>query len=164
MKLSFKDDILQTLFGGGIADYEMLEKCEYDFEDILNDIKGFTSVDEMKFNDILLGAIDLYRLHIENAIENKISEYENELKYLDDYEETCGGSRETYYEILDYRDRIEKLNELYVFDDIEYNINYLDTQIWFANDEVKAIYREFLSKEIDEENEKIGFVELDYRD
>ena len=69
MKLSFKDDILQTLFGGGIADYEMLEKCEYDFEDILNDIKGFTSVDEMKFNDILLGAIDLYRLHIENAIE-----------------------------------------------------------------------------------------------
>lgn len=164
MKMSFKDDILQTLFGGGIADYEMLEKCEYDFEDILGHIDSFCSREEMDFNAILLGAIDLYRSNLEKAIENKIAEYESELKYLDDYEETCGGDRKTYYEILDYKDRIEKLNELYPFDDIEYNTNYLDTQIWFADDETKAIYREFLSKEIDEENEKIGFVELDYRD
>ena len=162
--MSFKDDILQTLFGGGIADYEMLEKCEYDFEDILKFINSFVSREEMDFNSILLGAIDLYRNNLEKAIENKIAEYESELKYLDDYEETCGGDRQIYYEILDYRDRIEKLEKLYPFDDIEYNTNYLDTQIWFADDEIKAIYREFLSKEIDKENEKIGFVELDYRD
>lgn len=31
--MTYKDEILQTLFGGGTADYAMLEKCNYDFED-----------------------------------------------------------------------------------------------------------------------------------
>ena len=43
--MTFKDEILQTLFGGGTADYEMLEKCNSAFEDILDYIKSFTSVD-----------------------------------------------------------------------------------------------------------------------
>ena len=36
-----KDEILQTIFGGGTLDWEMLEKCEYDFEDIYKRFKCY---------------------------------------------------------------------------------------------------------------------------
>lgn len=161
MKLSFKDDILMTLFGGGIADYDMLEKCEYDFEDILSYIDSFCSREEMDFNSILLGAIDLYRSNLENAIENKKAEMEENLKYLENRLDYVAYGKTDLMEIEVARADLEKIEKLYPFDDIEYNTNYLDTQIWVADDEIKAIYKEFLSKEVDEENEKIGFCELD---
>lgn len=161
MKLSFKEDILMTLFGGGIADYDMLEKCEYDFEDILSYIDSFCSREEMDFNSILLGAIDLYRSNLEKAIENKKRELEDNWKYLENELEICGYGKREIMEIESVKADLEKLEKLYPFDDIEYNTNYLDTQIWVADDEIKAIYKEFLSKEVDEENEKIGFCELD---
>ena len=161
MKLSFKDDILMTLFGGGIADYDMLEKCEYDFEDILSYIDSFCSREEMDFNSILLGAIDLYRSNLENAIENKKAEMEENLKYLENRLDYVAYGKTDLMEIEIARADLEKIEKLYPFDDIEYNTNYLDTQIWVADDEIKAIYKEFLSKEVDEENEKIGFCELD---
>ena len=47
------------------------------------------------------------------------------------------------------------------FDDIEYNTNYLDTQIWVLDDDIRAIYKELLADEISKENDEIGFVELD---
>jgi len=161
MKLSFKDDILMTLFGGGIADYDMLEKCEYDFEDILGYIDSFCSREEMDFNSILLGAIDLYRSNLEKAIENKKAEMEENLKYLENRLDYVAYGKTDLMEIEVARADLEKIEKLYPFDDIEYNTNYLDTQIWVADDKIKAIYKEFLSKEVDEENEKIGFCELD---
>ena len=46
-----KDEILQTIFGGGTLDWEMLEKCEYDFEDIYEDMKMFcSSYEDFDFN------------------------------------------------------------------------------------------------------------------
>ena len=70
-----RDDILITLFGGGIADYDMLDKCNYEFEDILRHIDSFTSREDMDFNDILIGAIDEYRSNLEKAIEEKDKYY-----------------------------------------------------------------------------------------
>ena len=156
-----KDDILMTLFGGGSADYDMLDKCNYDFEDILRHIDSFTTREDMDFNDILIGAIDEYRSNLEKAIENKKRELEDNLKYLENELEVCGYGKREIMEIESIKADLEKLEKLYPFDDIEYNTNYLDTQIWVADDEIKAIYKEFLSKEVDEENEKIGFCELD---
>lgn len=156
-----RDDILITLFGGGIADYDMLDKCNYEFEDILRHIDSFTSREDMDFNDILIGAIDEYRSNLEKAIENKKKELEDNWKYLENELEVCGYGKREIMEIESVKADLEKLEQLYPFDDIEYNTNYLDTQIWVADDDKKAIYKEFLSKEIDKENEKIGFVELD---
>lgn len=156
-----RDDILMTLFGGGILDYDMLDKCNYEFEDILGHIDMFTTRKDMDFNDILIGAIDEYRSNLENAIENKKRELEDNWKYLENELEICGYGKREIMEIESVKADLEKLEQLYPFDDIEYNCNYLDTQIWVADDDKKAIYKEFLSKEIDEENEKIGFVELD---
>ena len=45
-----RDDILMTLFGGGSADYDMLDKCNYDFENILRHIDSFTTREDMDFN------------------------------------------------------------------------------------------------------------------
>lgn len=156
-----RDDILMTLFGGGSADYDMLDKCNYEFEDILRHIDSFTSREDMDFNDILIGAIDEYRSNLEEAIENKKREMEDNLKYLENELEVCGYGKRELMEIEIAKEDLNKIESLYPFDDIEYNCNYLDTQIWVADDDKKAIYKEFLSKEIDEENEKIGFVELD---
>ena len=161
MNISFKEEILMSLFGGGILDYEMLEKCNYNFEDILDYIKNFTTIDEMEFNDILLGAIDLYRSNLEKVIEDKKIEMADNLKYLEHKLDYCGYGKKELMEIEIAKEDLNKIESLYPFDDIEYNTNYLDTQIWVEDDDIREIYKEFLSKEIDEENEKIGFVELD---
>ena len=156
-----RDDILITLFGGGIADYDMLDKCNYEFEDILRHIDSFTTREDMDFNDILIGAIDEYRSNLEKVIEDKKIEMADNLKYLEHKLDYCGYGKRELMEIEITKEDLNKIESLYPFDDIEYNTNYLDTQIWVADDDKKAIYKEFLSKEIDKENEKIGFVELD---
>lgn len=159
--ISFKEEILMTMFGGGVADYAMLEKCNYDFADILEHIKMFTTIDKMTFNDILLGAIDEYRSNLENDIEDKKREMEDNLKYLEKRLDYVTYGKSDLMEIEIAKADLDKLEKLYPFDDIEYNTNYLDTQIWILDDEIKAIYKEFLADEIEKENEKIGFVELD---
>lgn len=156
-----RDDILMTLFGGGIADYNMLDKCEYEFEDILRHIKMFTTIDEMEFNDILLGAIDKYRSNLESAIETKKREMEDNIKYLEKRLDYVAYGKSDLMEFEIAKADLDKLEQLYPFYDIEYFTNYLDTHIFINDDETRKIYKELLSKEVDEENEKIGFVELD---
>ena len=159
-----KDEILQTMFGGGTLDWEMLEKCEYDFEDIYKNMKMFcSSYEDFDFNSILLGAIDLYKYHIQDKIDEKITETESDLKELENYEEMYNGNIAYEYinKIIDLRKQLEDLQKLYATDDIEYFTNYLDTSIFILNDEIRALYKKYLKEEIKAENELIGFVNLD---
>lgn len=159
-----KDEILQTIFGGGTLDWEMLEKCEYDFEDIYKNMKMFcSSYEDFDFNSILLGAIDLYKYHIQDKIDEKITETESDLKELENYEEMYNGNIAYEYinKIIDLRKQLEDLQKLYATDDIEYFTNYLDTSIFILNDEIRALYKKYLKEEIKAENELIGFVNLD---
>ena len=159
-----KDDILMTIFGGGTLDWEMLDKCEYDFEDIYEDMKMFcSSYEDFDFNSILLGAIDLYKYHIQDKIDEKITETESDLKELENYEEMYNGNIAYEYinKIIDLRKQLEDLQKLYATDDIEYFTNYLDTSIFILNDEIRALYKKYLKEEIKAENELIGFVNLD---
>ena len=159
-----KDEILQTIFGGGSLDWNMLEKCEYDFEDIYEDMKMFcSSYEDFDFNSILLGAIDLYKYHIQDKIDEKITETESDLKELENYEEMYNGNIAYEYvnKIIDLRKQLEDLQKLYATDDIEYFTNYLDTSIFILNDEIRALYKKYLKEEIKAENELIGFVNLD---
>ena len=159
-----KDEILQTIFGGGSLDWEMLEKCEYDFEDIYEDMKMFcSSYEDFDFNSILLGAIDLYKYHIQDKIDEKITETESDLKELERYIDENNGNVDIEY--VDDKKRLEQkledLQKLYATDDIEYFTNYLDTSIFILNDEIRALYKKYLKEEIKAENELIGFVNLD---
>ena len=103
-----KDEILQTIFGGGSLDWNMLDKCEYDFEDIYEDMKMFcSSYEDFDFNSILLGAIDLYKYHIQDKLDEKITETESDLKELENYEEMYNGNIAYEYinKIIDLRNR-----------------------------------------------------------
>ena len=159
-----KDDILMTIFGGGTLDWEMLEKCEYDFEDIYKNMKMFcSSYEDFDFNSILLGAIDLYEYHIQDKIDEKITETESDLKELERYIDENNGNVDIEY--VDDKKRLEQkledLQKLYANDDIEYFTNYLDTSIFIVNDEVRALYKKYLEEEVEKENELIGFCYLD---
>ena len=159
-----KDEILQTIFGGGTLDWEMLEKCEYDFEDIYKNMKMFcSSYEDFDFNSILLGAIDLYKYHIQDKLDEKITETESDLKELERYIDENNGNVDIEY--VDDKKRLEQkledLQKLYATDDIEYFTNYLDTSIFILNDEIRALYKKYLKEEIKAENELIGFVNLD---
>ena len=159
-----KDEILQTIFGGGSLDWNMLDKCEYDFEDIYEDMKMFcSSYEDFDFNSILLGAIDLYKYHIQDKIDEKITETESDLKELERYIDENNGNVDIEY--VDDKKRLEQkledLQSLYASDDIEYFTNYLDTSIFIVNDEVRALYKKYLEEEVEKENELIGFCYLD---
>lgn len=159
-----KDEILQTIFGGGSLDWGMLDKCEYDFEDIYEDMKMFcSSYEDFDFNGILLGAIDLYKYHIQDKIDEKITETESDLKELERYIDENNGNVDIEY--VDDKKRLEQqledLQSLYASDDIEYFTNYLDTSIFIVNDEVRALYKKYLEEEVEKENELIGFCYLD---
>ena len=159
-----KDEILQTIFGGGSLDWNMLDKCEYDFEDIYDDMKMFcSSYEDFDFNSILLGAIDLYKYHIQDKLDEKITETESDLKELERYIDESNGNVDIEY--IDDKKRLEQqledLQSLYANDDIEYFTNYLDTSIFIVNDEVRALYKKYLEEEVEKENELIGFCYLD---
>ena len=159
-----KDEILQTIFGGGTLDWEMLEKCEYDFEDIYKNMKMFcSSYEDFDFNSILLGAIDLYKYHIQDKIDEKITETESDLKELERYSDENNNNIDQKYidEISNLRKQLEELQTLCVDDDISYYANYLDNSIYIVDDETRALYKKYLKEEIKAENELIGFVNLD---
>ena len=159
-----KDEILQTIFGGGTLDWEMLEKCEYDFEDIYKNMKMFcSSYEDFDFNSILLGAIDLYKYHIQDKLDEKITETESDLKDLERYSDENNNNIDQKYidEISNLRKQLAELQTLCVDDDISYYANYLDNGIYIVDDEIRALYKKYLKEEIKAENELIGFVNLD---
>ena len=159
-----KDEILQTIFGGGTLDWEMLEKCEYDFEDIYKNMKMFcSSYEDFDFNSILLGAIDLYKYHIQDKIDEKITETESDLKELERYSDENNNNIDQKYidEISNLRKQLAELQTFCVDDDISYYANYLDNSIYIVDDEIRALYKKYLKEEIKAENELIGFANLD---
>lgn len=159
--ITFKEEMLMNLLDCGSADLSLLEDINYDFVDVRDEVESFTTIQDMKFNDILVGAIYIFMNNINEIIENKVKEKEEEIKYLEDRLDYVAYGKRDLMEIEIAKEDLEKLNELYVYDDIEYYCNYLDNSIYIVDEDKKAIYKEFLSKEIDEENEKLGFCCLD---
>jgi len=147
-----KYDVLQTLFkNGGTADWEMLEECNYDFEDIWNKMLQFVDIYNMDFNDILAGAGDVFKSNIEDAIQKKIKELENDLEH-------CIINSNSWY---DTTLKIKELENLDPSTDIEMYTNCLDTNMHFRDADTQQLYKTYLKDEIEEENNKIGFVYLD---
>ena len=157
-----KDEILQTIFGGGSLDWNMLEKCEYDFSDVWEIVKQYDIID-MNFNSIVESCMELYKQHIQDKLDEKITETESDLKELERYIDENNGNVDIEY--VDDKKRLEQkledLQKLYATDDIEYFTNYIDTSIFILNDEIRALYKKYLKEEIKAENELIGFVNLD---
>lgn len=146
----------------GYLDIEMLDKCEYDYDDIkyhFEDIK----VEDLNINIILESCILNYITNIQNKIDEKITETESDLKGLEDYEDMYNGNIDYEYviQIKELRKKLEDLQSLDSTSDIDYYTNCLDTKIYIVDDEVKEIYNKYLKEEVEKENEKIGFCYLD---
>ena len=148
-----KDEILMELLECGCLDLAMLDDCEYDFYDVLNQCDSFTS--DPKFCDILYGAICLYMGNIDTKIQERISELDDLMQELDEQ-----GYADTE-EFTEYEEEQEALQTLNPYDDIEYFINFIDTSIYIRDERKKEIYRKYLSDIIDEEDKQIGFVSLE---
>lgn len=146
----------------GYLDIEMLDKCEYDYDDIkyhFEDIK----VEDLNINIVLESCILNYITNIQNKIDEKITETESDLKGLEDYEDMYNGNIDYEYviQIKELRKKLEELQSLDSTSDIDYYTNCLDTKIYIVDDEVKEIYNKYLKEEVEKENEKIGFCYLD---
>lgn len=146
----------------GYLDIEMLDKCEYDYDDIkyhFEDIK----VEDLNINIVLESCILNYITNIQNKIDEKITETESDLKGLEDYEDMYNGNIDYEYviQIKELRKKLEELQSLDSTSDIDYYTNCLDTKIYIVDDEIKEIYNKYLKEEVEKENEKIGFCYLD---
>lgn len=146
----------------GYLDIEMLDKCEYDYDDIkyhFEDIK----VEDLNINIILESCILNYISNIQDKIDEKITETESDLKGLEDYEDMYNGNIDFEYkeDLIRLRQQLEDLQSLDSTSDIDYYTNCLDTNIYIVDDEVKEIYNKYLKEEVEKENEKIGFCYLD---
>lgn len=146
-----KEEILITLFGGGTADYEMLEECNYSFEDILSKMLERTPLESADFNDILTGAVDVFRSNIDEVIKSKIYVLETDILW---------SAELPAKELKRIQKDLDDLKRMNPFRDIEFFANYLDNHIWISED-MKESYKRLLSDEIEAENEKLGFVYLD---
>lgn len=157
-----RDEILQTIFGGGSLDWDMLDKCDYDFSDIWEMVRQYDIID-MNFNSIIESCMEFYKQHIQDKLDEKITETESDLKELERYSDENNGNIDQKYidEISNLRKQLEELQTLCVDDDISYYANYLDNSIYIVDDETRALYKKYLEKEIKAENELIGFVSLD---
>lgn len=154
--------MIYDMLNCGSLDLEMLDKCEYDYDDIkyhFEDIK----VRDLNINIILEGCILNYITNIQNKIDEKITETESDLKGLEDYEDMYNGNIDYEYviQIKELRKKLEELQSLDSTSDIDYYTNCLDTKIYIVDDEVKEIYNKYLKEEVEKENEKIGFCYLD---
>ena len=153
-----RNEILRTMFGGGSLDWDMLDKCSYNWEMI----KQYDIID-MNFNSITESCMELYKQHIQDRLDEKITETESDLKELERYSDENNGNIDQKYidEIENLKEQLEELQDLCVDNDIQYYANYLDNDIYIENDEIRELYKKYLAQEIKKENELIGFTELD---
>ena len=137
----------------GILDLNMLDGCEYDFYDVLQECNSFT--EKPKLNDILYGAICIYQRNIQEKINERISELDDLMEELDDY-----GEADTE-EFSEYEKEQAALKKLNPCEDIELFINSIDTSIYIKDEQKKATYNKYLSDIVNEEDDRLGFASLE---
>ena len=151
-----------SMLNCGSLDLEMLDKCNYDYDDIKYNFDEM-KVKNIDLNTLLSSCLNLYINHIQEKIDEKITETESDLKELERYIDENNGNVDMQYVDNEKRlnHELEELQSLYAYDDIEYNTNYLDTYIYIVDDETRAIYQKYLEQEIENENEQLGFCSLE---
>lgn len=134
--------LLMELFGGGIADWEMIGETGYDWHEILERAKNtFGDLDNINFKCLLETIFEMAKEDFIDMINEFIEENDKE-----------------------YKDDIDKLKS-FNFDDEEhwyFNTNYLDNDIMITVDEdIKKILDYHFEDEIDEINDNIGFTYIE---
>lgn len=154
--------MVEEMLKCGSLDIQMLDKCEYDYDDIKSNI-DYLRVEDIDINTILASCIDFFISNIQYEIENKINETESDLKELERYIDENNGNVDIKYvedrEMLEQE--LEELQSLNAYDDIEYYTNYLDTSVYIVDRDTRELYSKYLKEEVEKENERLGFCYLD---
>ena len=161
--------LLMELLDCGSSDLALLNDISIETSDILDHLKDC----EMKtsLNSILWSAFDIALNEINSEIENKkelvIEEIEEKIENMENKITELENSQNKNIEIAEKE--IEKLNdkilELYeiigdinqldIFEDTEYYIDYIATSVWFTNNE--EIYTEYFKEELENFKDMTGF-------
>ena len=138
----FREDLLTAILDCGYADVYLMEHCQYDIGEIVEEC--IETYGKLEINALVRIMFDYGLRDIEDAIRDRLSEF-------DDIVESEGELDE---EEIKERDALESLDP---FEDIESFHNFIDTHIWVDGDEKKKIYGMYLKEALDNFEEMTGF-------
>ena len=132
----WKECLLAEILNCGYLDLQVLEDCEYDMSELIEECKFSFGV--VNLNALACTMFVFGRRDIQSAIEERIAELE-------------GGELTEAEE-----EELENLKLLDVWEDIESFHNFIDTSIWINNH--KEIYENYLSEALAEFERNTGYV------
>lgn len=139
--------LLCELLECGTADLIVINGCEYDISDIINEAKGFG--EKVTLASIVNAISNLAKNEICSVINDKLDEISSEIVRLDNDDS----------EIINQLNEIEvKLKSLNQFDDFELWFNFLDTHVSLVSNE--DIYKFYLKDEMEKIFEDSGLTLL----
>lgn len=142
----WREDLLTSILDCGHGDLYLLEDCQYDIGDIVEECEAqFGKID---INRLAITMFDFGLREIEEAIKDRLEE-------LNDIEETEGELNE---EELEERNALETLEP---FDDMQRLHNFIDTHIWIDAEEKVDAYKKYMQDALDHFCEMTGF-EISY--
>ena len=127
---------LSELLDCGYADVSLLEEIKYDITDLVEDCR--LNFGRVELNCILMTAVRFGISDIEKSVESRIAELESE-EFLSEEEV----------------DELKSLKSLKPFEDIESFHNYLDSSVYFIDNE--EVYEKYCQEALDEFYENTGF-------
>lgn len=131
-------NLLSSILGCGFIDIGILEGVEYDWDDVIENINNNGS--EINLNNIMCEVFEMGKNELNDFIIDRIQELD-----IGEYGELSN----------DEQIEFDELQTLDVHNDIESFHNYLDTSIYFLNNE--EIYKKYLKEGLDEFESKTGF-------
>lgn len=137
----FREDLLTSILDCGYGDLYLLEDCQYDIGEIVEDC--IATFGGLKINNLVSIMFDYGLRDIETARDYRICELEaipNE-RELDEDEE----------------DELATLRTLEPFEDMKSFHNFIDTHIWIDAKEKVPAYTKYLKEALDHFCEMTGF-------
>ena len=147
MKINNRDYLLMALFHCGPCDLKIIEDFGCEFDDI---------VEEPYFYNRLAQAHDKKRpltFLIREVIEHALYRLEKDIEISIKCLETEGAMSEAISE--ENEKRYQALLKLKPYDDIDFEINFLATEVWFTKNE--KLYRKYVPEAIDDFEYFTGF-------
>lgn len=134
-------DLLTALLDCGYLDLRILNECEYNMIDLIEEVDsmGYEKID---INNLCFAMFQLGLRDMQESISERISDLENE-EELGEFE----------------KGELEALKELEPFDDFESFHNYIDTHIYlsqYANHK-EEMYQNYCEKELNHFEKMTGF-------
>lgn len=154
MSKDMMENLLINLLDCGYLDLRVLNGCEYDISDLIEECKemGYEKPD---LNNLAYAMFYIGKNDLQEAIDERIVNLEDAISdgLVDDDQEKKEGIEK----------QIEELKTLDAREDFESFHNYLDTSIYLSNhaEEKREIYEKYLQKELDQFEENTGFSLLD---